>query len=87
MALSFAKGANGGGIAIYPDNPGVYNSALDIRHITGATEGYDMAYDSSFLYAWEPAIDFYSEVSFDPWRLSDDARGPDSYSSSFCADH
>ena len=54
-----------------------------IRHLTGATEGYDdnNGKDARFLeFPFNPAIDFYSKINFDPYRLSTDARLPESMS-------
>ena len=74
--------AKAGAIAIYPDNPGVTNNALDIRHISGSIEEMD-SNDTTFLEGPAPAVDFYSDVSFDPYKLNTDSRGPDSLSTIF----
>ena len=55
---------------------------IKIGHITGAREpeeGYDNGKDVRFLeFPFNPAIDFYSKINFDPYRLSTDARPPES---------
>jgi hypothetical protein len=55
---------------------------MRIDHRAGATEGYDSSYDSTFLSgpSGTPTIDFFSNVSFDPYRLKTDARSIDSFS-------
>ena len=55
------------------------NPYIAISHITGATEGYDYNYDASFLpVLWDPAIDIYLKINFDPYRLKIDARPAES---------
>jgi len=81
VAFSLPLNAEGGALTIYPDNLGVSNNpVVSVRHVTGATETLDPVYDSEFLPAPSPAIEFYSEVSFDPYKLNTDVRGPDSLS-------
>ncbi|MEM0465971.1 MAG: PEP-CTERM sorting domain-containing protein [Candidatus Pacearchaeota archaeon] len=58
---------------------GVSLCKLYINHREGCSEDYDSR-DGFFLEAMPPAIDFYSEVNFSPYRLGIDARPLDSLS-------
>ena len=79
----FAGKANADQLYIQATNSasGVNRPVLSVDHTNGATEGLD-GKDSSFIPRQNPSksIDFYSSVSFDPYKLSLDARPPESFS-------
>lgn len=80
LAVGMSGEAKGDTIYVEFQNKSINNSYLEIDHTSGATEDFDNGYDSSFLAAPSPALDIYSKVSFDPFKLSTDARPPESFS-------
>ena len=75
-----SKIVNAGGLYL-SCNPesAISSSDVDLRHITGATEGWDTNHDAvSPDPPGGPYIDFYSKVSFSPYELMKDSRPPTS---------
>ena len=62
---------------LFIGNQGISTSILTIRHTQGVAEGHD-GWDASFLEAPTPALDIYSKVNFDPYKLMRDSRPPES---------
>jgi hypothetical protein len=60
---------------------GINKPVLRMDHTYGAIELFDIK-DSPFIPRPDPSqsIDFFSDVSFDPYKLSLDARSSESYS-------
>ena len=60
--------------------PSGTRSTMDIMNIDGADNNWNPGLDVDFLEAPSPSLDVYSIVPYDPFRLRNDARAPDFYS-------